>query len=307
MMTRAPRLGQRALRMALGFVLVGSAQRVAASELVLEWHAPEGCPDREQLALRVSRLVGDVVKSNLTAATDVTRTDAAYRARLRITSAAGFAERTLENTRCDILVDSVALVIALSADAPDGEATNSSGSDLALSASASVSALLGPLPQPALGIGAAIGVEGFSSLRVELHGTYYLAQSTTFEQITFARDTRDQRTLGADLDLLAFGARGCRTWSFGAFDLGPCVGAEVYHIRASGFGAMVSRDGDSTWWGPAVGMFGRLRLVSAFALDVAVEGIAPLSRQRLMFSDIGPVHRASVIALRVLVASEARF
>jgi len=90
---------------------------------------------------------------------------------------------------------------------------------------------------------------------------------------------------------MRFGARGCRLWSFDAFTFGPCVGAEMYFIQASGFGGATTRDGDSIVWGPAVGVFGRLRLLKALAIYLSADGVAPISRRRFVFSDIGRLAR----------------
>jgi hypothetical protein len=303
-MKRAARLGTTAvaLHVAVALLWGAIAQGVAASELALEWSAPTDCPGRDELEARVSRLVGGAVKSNLTAATDVTRTADAYRAHLRIISAAGFGERVLENRRCELLTDSVALVIALSAtSSPDSANDNgmrdepSEGVTLAGSAHASV--LSGTLPNPAFGIGAGVSMEGLAALRFELRGSYYFRQSKTF----------DNSVVGGSFGLIAFGARGCRVWSFGAWELGPCVGAQVYHVAATGFGGEVVRHGDATWGGPALGVFGRLRIVKAFAIYVAADGVVALARRSFVFSDVGELHRASALALQLLVAPEVRF
>jgi hypothetical protein len=270
--------------------------------LAVDWNAPPECPAQAELVSRVSRLLGGAVKSNLTAATDVTRAGGVYHARLRVTSAAGFGERTLENTRCEILTDSVALIIALSAAPASGQqsesTTSESGEGLDLSISAHATGVFGPLPQMARGVGGALAVEGFAALRFELSGTYYARQSTTFPQTT----------LGGRFDLMRFGARGCRLWSFNVFTLGPCIGAEIYYIQGSGFGGMSKSDGESLVWGPAVGVFGRLRLLKVFALYLAADGVAPVSRRRFVFSDvIGPLHRPSAVAFQVFIAPEVRF
>ena len=302
-MKRSAGLGTHALCAACALCWLGSANGAAASELVLEWNAPPECPDRDELESRVNRLVGNAVTTNLAATTEVKRIAGTYRAHVRITSAAGFGERELENTRCELLADSVALVVALSA-GTSAESTNGGASEpeLAVSASAHASAALGPLPDVALGVGGAVALEGFSSLQLELRGGYYVPQTSTFDERAI-----DGGLLGARFRLLTFGARGCRFWRFGALELAPCVGAELYHVEASGFGGAVERDGGSTWWGPAAGLLARLRLTKAFAIRAAADGVVPLSRRRFVFADLGPLHRASALALHVLVGPEVRF
>jgi hypothetical protein len=299
--TRRPAssLGTPALFLALALVGVAMPRGAAASELALEWSAPAECPDRAELASRVSRLVGGLTKTNLTAVTEVTRSAGVYRARLRVTSSAGLGERVLENASCEILAGSIALVIALSAaPSPDvSQLDDARDEGLALAISANASALFGPLSQPALGVGGGIAVEGFSSLRFELRGAYFAPQSTTF----------DRSSLGGRFGLITFGVRGCRLWSFGAFDLAPCAGADLDHVTASGFGGTVSRQREADWWGPALGVFSRLHLAKALAIDFAADGVVPLFRRRFVFSDVGELQRASAIALEVRVAPEVRF
>ncbi len=294
-------LGAGPLHLALALAGVSAVHGVAPSDFELAWSAPDECPDRAELMSRVTRLLGGAVKSKLTAEADVIHTEGVYRARLKVVSADGSGERVLENEQCDLLADSVALVIALSASPPaESEPDDARSRDtdrVALAASAEGSVLFGALPHPAVGAGGAVAVEGLASLRFELRGAYYARQSATF----------DGDTLGARFGLVTFGARACRLWSFGAADVAPCVGAEGYLVTATGFGGAVSRHQDASWWGPAIGLFGRMHVAKAFAVYVALDGVAPLTRRRFVFSDVGELYRPSAVALELLVAPEVRF
>jgi hypothetical protein len=303
--TFGPRLATSVLVIALTVASLGTSRGVAASELALEWHAPAECPDRSEFTSLVSGLLGGPVNTNLTAVTDVTRGAELYRARLRITTAAGFAERVIENAHCEILAESVALMIALSAGRPP-DTTHASQTDDAdddrdgatFGISANATALFGPLPQTALGLGGAVAIEGLSSLRLELRASYCPRQTATF----------GQSDIGAHFSLITFGARLCRLWSFGPFDIAPCAGADVYHVTATGFGGTTWHQREADSWGPAVGIFGRVRLVEAFAVYLAADGVVPLSRPHFVFSDVADeLHRASPVALQLLVAPEVRF
>src|SRR5882672_2474030 len=101
------------------------------------------------------------------------RTAGLYRARLRVVTRAGSGERILENSQCDTLADSVALVIALSVSDSAGASQDvhpGPSPRLALAVSAQGSGVFGALPHPALGVGGAIALEGLASLRFELRG-----------------------------------------------------------------------------------------------------------------------------------------
>src|SRR3954463_2550147 len=102
----------RALSLALVWSLAGPAQRAHAAELRLDWTAPPECPSARDLRARVARLVGSVPDPNLLAAVEVTRAAEGYRAHLVLRGPSGFGERRLEDAQCDVLVDSVALLIA---------------------------------------------------------------------------------------------------------------------------------------------------------------------------------------------------
>ncbi|HEX4337309.1 MAG TPA: hypothetical protein VH062_15440 [Polyangiaceae bacterium] len=289
-----------ALHLALALADVSAVQGIAPPELELAWSAPDDCPDRAELTSRVNRLLGGVVKSRLTATTDVTRTAGVYRARLRVTTSAGSGERILESGQCDTLADSVALVIALSVSGGTDSSQNELAAPaerLALAVSAQGSWLFGGLPQPAAGVGGAIAIEGLVSLRFELRGAYYSRQSTTFAQ----------SALGGRFGLVTFGARACRLWSLGTIDLAPCVGAESYFVSATGFGGTVSRHQEASFWGPAGGLFGRVRITKTFAVYVVADGVAGLPRRRFVFSDVGELYRSSAIALGLNAAVEVRF
>jgi hypothetical protein len=236
------------------------------------------------------------MQSNLSAVTDVTRTPDGYRARLRTASPTGSGERVLEHARCEVLADSVAVVIALTVATPQDEARKDKAGRLSVAASAQVSVLFGTLPEPSLGLGAAIAFEA-PSLRFELRGAFHLPQSTTFAATQ----------LGARFSAVSFAARGCWVSSVGAFELGPCIGADVQQISASGFGGEVFLSGHATSWGPALGAFGRVRLAKTFGIVVVAEGAVPIFRRRFVFADVGVLHRASPVAVTLLIAPEVRF
>jgi hypothetical protein len=236
------------------------------------------------------------MQSNLRAVTDVTRTPNGFRARLRTVSPTGSGERVLEHTRCELLADSVAVVIALAMTTKD-EARDDRGSPLTVAASAHASTLIGLLPKPTFGMGAALALEA-PALRFELRGTFHMPQSTTFEG----------STLGARFSAISFAARGCWVSIVGAFDLGPCLGIDVQIVSASGFGGEVRGSGRAISWGPALGMFGRLHFGKVFGVVVVAEAAIPLYRRRFVFEDVASVlHRASIIAAQLLVAPEVQF
>ena len=276
----------------LAFLWTGSAREVAATELAIQWTAPAGCPDRAEMVSRVERALEDAsAPEQLSATGKVTRLPGMYRAQVRVQSSIGSGERVLENTDCEILADSVALVIALSASESEGGAQGV----FALSAHGSVA--FGPLPEPAFGVGGALALEGLWSLRWELTGTYYAEQSSSY----------DDANVGADFRMLGFGARGCRVWELGRFDLAPCLGIQLYRIEGEGHGGMLQSSGAAYVWGPALRLFGRLRLLRAFAVFLAADGVVPVVRRSFVYRDLGPLHRPAAFAFQLFLAPEVLF
>ena len=234
------------------------------------------------------QLMGRVPHSRVLATIGVTRTAAGYRAHVVMRGPAGLGTRELEDARCDVLVDSVAVLIALSI--PDPASSDAERAlSWALWPQAQVSS--GTLPLTAAGVGAAFAVEGLESLRLELHGAYYFPQSFTFEQTT----------LGGRFQLFTVGACICRLWSVESVQWGPCVGADVHHVSASGFGG-------ASRWGPSLRLFARAQLLPVFGISIAVEGVVPMSRPQFVFSDVEqPLHRVGAVALQASVGPEVRF
>ena len=282
----------RALCLALVWSLASSAQRAHAAELRVDWAAPPECSSGRDLEARVMSLIGSVPQSAVRASIEVTRSAEGYRAHVVLRGSSGMGTRVLEDSRCDILVDSVAVLIALSI---PNTAHTDTGLSLALSPEARVSS--GILPLTAAGIAAAIALEGLGAFRLELHGAYYFPQSSTFEQ----------STLGGRFQLFTVGACICRLWSFERVQWGPCIGAEVHHVNAEGFGGAVQLPGSTTWWGPSLRLFARAQLLPVFGISIAVEGVVPMSRPQFVFSDAGRLHQVGAVTFHVSAGPEVHF
>lgn len=292
---RAARLFQLALLCGLSCGL----QPVVAAELSIAWSAPPECPTAGELKDRVMKWMAGSVGANFTAVTEVTTRADKYHAHVVLRDPSGFGERDLEHAQCDALMNSVALLIALSMPGQEGSVRRDMPTDAGLSVPLSVQGRVafGALPLTAAGLGGAVALEAFSSTRIELHGAYYAQQSQAFAG----------ETLGARFGLWTLGARACRLWSISRLQLGPCLGAELYFASATAFGGVPSLAGKVQWWGPALGMFSRLTIFEPFALYVAAEAVLPLSRPYFRFDDVGDLHRVPALALQVVVAPEVRF
>lgn len=243
---------------------------------------------------RVAAVVGDdALPADLRVTGDVTQTETGYRAQLRIQAGGNTGLRTLDHSQCDILADSTALVIALSANRTEAPAR----AQLLLSVAPHASIVHGVLPRPAFGAGVGVAVEGWASLRWELNGSYYAGQTATYEGLS----------IGADFRLLRVAARGCRVWSLGRGDLAPCIGAELYRIEGAGFGGQVQRNGGAFVWGPALSVLLRLRIWRSLNVQLSAGANIAVSRQRFIYGDLGLLHRPDALAYQVLLAPEVLF
>jgi hypothetical protein len=269
-----------------------------APELSLRWQAPLGCPDQAEMETRVARaLEDDTLRAKLAVMANVTETESGYRAQLSIQTDGGIGQRTLDNSRCDILADSVALVIALSANRSLGSASDASKKELVLAISAHASLVGGPLPRPAVGAGVGFALEGWKRLRWEINGSYYAEQTTTYTGLS----------IGADFRLLRVAARGCMVWSLGQLDVAPCLGAELYRIDGAGFGGMVERNGGSFVWGPELSTLVRLRVWRRLAVQLSAGATFAASRQRFTYGDLGLLHQPDALAYQLSLAPEVLF
>lgn len=284
----------RLLSICIAFVWTAAARDAAASDLVLEWKAPAGCPSKADMASRAERFLDHAgLQTDLSVNANVTRVLGSYRVVVLIQSSRGSGERVLEDSSCEILADSVALVIALSSSAAEGSRPQA----LTLSLSAHATALSGALPAIGFGGGGALALEGLASLRFELGASYYAQQS----------DTYPQTQAGAQFQLVRVGARGCRVWGLGPVDLAPCLGAQIYRLTGTGFGGVKSDSGTIYAWGPALGFFARLRLLSFFGVVFGGDATIPVTRQRFVYSDRGLLHQPAALALQLFLAPEVQF
>jgi hypothetical protein len=291
-MKRTLRAASHAICLAL--LMSTTARSASAAELRLDWQAPAACPSASDLKAHAVELLGGAVHSNLTAEVEVTRRERSYHAHIILRGPNGFGERYIEDQRCDVLADSVAVLIALSIPPP---ARTDTQTKLALIIRPEARASFGALPLLATGVGGAIALEGVASLRLELHGAYFFPQSSTFAGTS----------LGGRFRLVTAGANLCRTWRFGRVHAGPCVGAQLHHVSASGFGGDVQLPGSTSWWGPTLRLFARVQLWSFLSVHVWVEGMVPVSRPQFVFSDLGELHRVSAVALQASAGPEVQF
>ena len=295
--SRHPWLGALGLLSGLALWLIAADTRAQALPwLTLDWTAPDDCPDQAELVSLVEHALDSTsLPKSISVKAGVTKTRSEYRAVLRFRDRDSIGERALSHTRCDILADSVALVIALSA--ADSSARPEQRSRTLVALSVHAAAVSGPLPELALGGGGALAIEGIGSLHVELSASYFAQQTARYDQLA----------IGATFQMARFAARSCGIWGFGRLDIAPCVGAELFYIRGTGFGGMAQQRGDTYVWGPELSALVRVRAWGPLAFNLVAGVTLALSRQRFRYSDLATLHQAAPWAFQVGISPEVLF
>jgi hypothetical protein len=281
----------------------------APSPVDLRWDAPAGCPTGDDVGAAVARgLPADAAgAARVQASVSVKALDADHwHAQLELRGADWTGTRTLKGPTCAAVADAAALVIDL------GVATELGEREVVVPPPPPPPPPPAARPTPTLGIAAAADagalpdataggalVLGWRTprFRLDLRGTWLASQSGTIAGHT---DT------GATLSLASAVLRGCRLWG-AAFSLGPCVGAGVDRLHGAGFGPIMASE--ATNYAPfgAVGLQGEGRLSRWVVAFLAADGAIPLVRARFSVKDIGQVHEAAPVSLRVAAGLELRF
>lgn len=303
------------------------ADAVSATDtLDVEWTTPTECPSSTELRRRVAARVpaGLAVRAR----GRVEKRAGRYQVALEVStsSSSSRGERVLDAATCDELVESVAVVVAMSvapaaerareedaaelpAPPPPAPATGApqdrpvatpshepEGATSRVLVRAELSGDAGLLPSAAIGGGLAVGVVLLRGLSVEASAALFSSQD----------GTAPASAAGGSFGLLSGGARACYALTRG-IEVLPCLGVEVARIAASGFGAATVSDADSVTWGPEALLAGRLPVAGPISVRVALGAFAPISRQSFVISAAGTVHQPAVVALRTFVGPELRF
>jgi hypothetical protein len=301
----------------LGLVLVAQAGEAAAPPppppappVELRWDAPAGCPDADAVRAAIARGVPAAPPAGLAslqADVAVTAQDADHwRASLQLRGLDWTATRSLKGPTCEAVADAAGLVIVMAlatelgerpvvvaAPAPPPPPPPRTSTPALGFAGATDS---GTLPGATAGGALSLGWR-WDRARLDLRAALFASQSGTIP---------DHADTGARMSLASVGLRGCRLWG-GAVALGPCVGAGVDRVHGSGFGPITAGEGTNlapfvTGGLQAEGQMSR-RVVAFLAADAAI----PLVRAQFSVKDIGLVHEAAVVSLRVAAGLELRF
>jgi len=318
-------------------VLTGGAyaqSRMAALDLT--WQAPlDVCPSREQVLAEVARVLGaaHVAQTAATARVEVAHaTEGRWLAELSVDARGAHTERRFEAETCDAVASAAALILAIAieggvpaprpaevAPLPPGPAplahaeTPAPPHDSQLVAAAAAVADKATLPSLAGGAEASFGFAyGTSTYRLR-----FLASASLFSsQVATVASHPGQ---GGSFALVGASARACASLIRGAFDFGPCLGAEVETMSVSGFGrsatpnaSFTPQDATAQWLAPLGAALAALNLSRHVAIVARVEALVPLSRPVFRVHLLPPegdlvVYQPSWLAARAAIGVEVRF
>jgi hypothetical protein len=269
----------------------------AADDDVLRWAGPAGCDDPALVRARVASRLGRPLdaRDGIDAAVEVTTIDGGLRAVLVLRTASAAGERELIAATCADAAEAVAIVVALAvADAPPAPpppgppaplparprlAATTTPAPIAARPAwsggvrAQASTLLGPLPDPAVGV----EVTGWLAWRraaVEVSGAAWPARRAS----TAAADGA-----GVDVGLLAAAARLCWRWAGAAIH--SCAIGQLGQLQAEGVGVTDARAGTGRWSALGAGSSGHLRLGRRVLLVASAEAGRALDRPRFRLAD----------------------
>lgn len=319
-------IGRHWLGRALVSAIIALAPRLAVAQ-VLEWEAPEGCPQVDAVRARLAHALGrsDAALISVSSVRGIVAAEASgYRLTLELVDAGQRSSRSLRSSDCDDLASAAALAIALaehaattpgagadaaaapatepadaSVTAPDSGHDRGTAADDAADAAAATprarwsvgpSAVLdvGALPEPALGLGL-VGRVGLPALELDVHGTWLPSQQ-------LGVGTGEAVELG----LAAAGLRACLRRSLPALVLGGCVGTEAGLLSATGRGLEPERAVHDLWLAAGPAILARSAFAGPLQLEMIVEPLLPLARKRYAVDESDVVHEPWVVDLRVI-------
>ncbi|HEY4104761.1 MAG TPA: hypothetical protein VGM44_12760, partial [Polyangiaceae bacterium] len=300
-MTRRSRPSRRAIW--LGFsswLAISSGARAAlAAENVpsLTWSAPSECPPVATVNGYVTQDLGAarIDATQVRARGTVTATnDGRYEVVLDLdTGGAERTTRTLSGANCESVSQAAALLVALAIRAeraPEPTAAEASKRELEARRfnhharpflAALVSTDAGSLPQPTLGLGIAAGAT-LGVVRLEPALAYFAPQSGTVS---------DQPALGARFTLASAMLRACTPFEASDFWVAPCLGGGLDWLRASGFGARVSKRTSTVDALGVAAALGGWDISSIISLRVELAAVVPLARPEFVVDGVGSVYR----------------
>ncbi len=306
--------------------LFASSARAQNSQprLTFSWSSPAQCTTENDVRMRVDRILGpqSAMHENVDARAVVTESGETFRAEIQLNSAGQTSLRHVEDSSCNALADAVALIVALTVNPeaaippklpetkpveqkktpppPPPKKIEPASSQVEPRRPIYFGAdfLLDVATMKSLGAGAEVAL-GFNPHHAafELSGVWLSTQDAHYPA---------DPTQGASEYSLGAGARACWEIFDTSIDVGPCGGAELTGIFASGFGATQKTDTSVALFRALLGARAKWRF-SRFALHLAAEAAIPFTRPSFVIDNAGNVHDVAALTLRTTFGAEIHF
>jgi hypothetical protein len=295
---------------------------MASPPVHIEWVAPAGCPSHEEILEVVERIVGSsALRSAVDARVTVTQDEHEFHAEVTVSASGATSTRSLTGESCRAVGDAAALIIALAAN-PDANPAPPVPARPAPAPPPSIEPVASPANTdrrrapflgasffvdlgslPSTGLGGELGV-GWNPVHLDLE----IVAAILASQRALLASSPSQ---GADLQFARVGARACYELFDAPLDVGPCLGAGVEWIWATGFGSTPDLPANATG-NMFVGSFGGRaigRLSSRVVLRLVVEASVPSTRPpvEIQGEGGGQVFRMSVVSVLGTAGAEAHF
>ncbi|MDB4994596.1 MAG: hypothetical protein JWM74_2028 [Myxococcaceae bacterium] len=311
------------LAFALVVLVAPPCRAEETSGLQLTWTAPATCPNGTRVSSETASLSGSRPTRSLVvdAAVDEPRSPGApWTVVLRAQPEDGASwSRTLRAATCVELARVAALVLSLASERNEGEPVSEAAPAVVVSARApepepaeqgasdsipsqreapsttvfvSAGALVdvGTLPSANADVGVGVGLR-VRRLRFEASARHHPATQTA----------RDASGRGGEFSESAVAAQACVGWSLGSITVGPCGGAELIAVGATGLGVATPTARTVVLGGPTAGLAVTWRFARHWSLDAALRGLALVRRPAFALEPSGVVHRpAALVGLSAL-------
>jgi len=299
----------------MGGAALAHARALAPSTLI-EWEAPQGCPDVDTVYERLSTVLGRA-PSDLGVFRQVrgaiVEAPPAWQLTLVMFDGKQNRSRLISAPRCADLAEAAAVAIALALDAEArGPAAPPAASVVAPDAGTSgeqkepkpgqpldmhVEAELGgvldlsSLPGPAAGV-SLLGRLRWGATSLALQATLLPSETETVRSDRFVQ-----------FGLMTLGARACQRGFEGVLYGAACLGFEVGRLEAEGSGLIDAQRVHDLWLAPSAALELGLPLWRSLGLNLRAEAVRPLVRRPYVINDSEQVYRTPGVSSRLYLSA----
>jgi hypothetical protein len=310
----------------MSLLISGSVTAQPRSTVVIEWQAPQGCPQKKDVKEKIQKLLGTLQQDGpIRAEGAITRTDGRFHLDLVLRAGELVGTRSIDSNSCEDLAGAAAVALGLlihSADAEvslphpepppappkpekvsepeippsDVSAPPQPGRTWRALVQAPLGALdMGTLEKPTVGLGIGGGIE-YSNWQLQLHAVFWREQETP---------STAYPGFGANVRRNTAHVVTCRGYRSSWFGISPCFTLGFDYVSAIGIGKNVQASmSHAIGISAGVGTQTRIYLASWLRVLATVGGQFGVSRPNLSINRLGSVYQMSSVAFTVSTGFE---